>query len=109
MTAMLRPVAPVFTYIINQDYIAEFLCINQDRPELKCNGKCYMFRQLKAQSEEKKQNLPAIDLRDYPIGFVELLDFQPQNKIPVQKTGSIYLNNYALIFSGEIFHPPAGV
>ena len=34
ITAMLRPVMPLANYLINQDYIAEFLCINKDLPEL---------------------------------------------------------------------------
>jgi hypothetical protein len=32
---------------LRRDYIAEHLCVNRDRPEMECNGKCY----LRAQSE----------------------------------------------------------
>jgi hypothetical protein len=42
---------------LNQDYIARVLCINRDKPQLKCNGKCHLVKQLKAveQAERKQQ------------------------------------------------------
>ena len=40
----------------NQDYIAKELCENKDKPELQCNGKCYLMKKLKqAQEKEQKQ------------------------------------------------------
>ncbi len=39
-------------YQVNQDYVAEELCENTDKPELECNGKCYLMKQLaKAESQ----------------------------------------------------------
>lgn len=38
----------------NQDYISKELCENKSKPELLCNGKCYLKKQLK-QEEEKEQ------------------------------------------------------
>ncbi|MBI1317228.1 hypothetical protein GC167_10305 [bacterium] len=32
----------------NRAYIAEVLCINQDRPELACNGQCHLAKMLEA-------------------------------------------------------------
>ena len=31
---------------INQDFIAEFLCIDKDEPESTCHGKCQLTKQL---------------------------------------------------------------
>lgn len=40
----------------NQNYIAKELCINRDKPEMHCNGKCYLMKKLKqAQEKEQKQ------------------------------------------------------
>jgi hypothetical protein len=33
-------------YAINYDYISKVLCINKDKPELKCNGKCHLMKEL---------------------------------------------------------------
>jgi hypothetical protein len=39
---------------VNQSYIAEELCENRDKPQLHCEGKCYLMKKLK-QAEEKEQ------------------------------------------------------
>ena len=45
----------IFTsFKINQSYIASVLCVNKDRPELHCSGKCYLASKLK-QAEEKEE------------------------------------------------------
>lgn len=41
---------------LNQKYISSTLCENRDKPELHCNGKCYLAKKLKqAEEKEKKQ------------------------------------------------------
>jgi len=41
---------------MNRTYIANELCINRNRPELHCNGRCYLMNKLKqAQDKEQKQ------------------------------------------------------
>ena len=41
----------------NQDFIAKVLCINKDKPELQCNGKCHLAKELN-KTESKDQNSP---------------------------------------------------
>ena len=41
------------TFKVNQDYISKELCENREVPEMNCNGKCYLAKQL--QKEEKKE------------------------------------------------------
>lgn len=107
MLAMLKPVMPVFNYVINQDYIAEYLCINKDKPEMHCDGKCYLMQMLEEQSNEKKQNLPSIDLREYPIGFVNLLELENVNTtLSEAKKTTLYNNEYSFSLSYQHFHPP---
>jgi hypothetical protein len=41
---------------MNESYIAKELCVNKNKPELHCNGKCYLMNKLKqAQDKEQKQ------------------------------------------------------
>lgn len=43
---------------LNQDNITEWFCINKERPELKCEGKCFMLKQVKeAEKEQSQQEL----------------------------------------------------
>ena len=106
--AMLRPVFPLFEYVVDKDYIAEFLCINKDKVELHCNGKCYLMQRLSEQNEEKKQNLPKIAMEEYPIGFIDVLAI-PRQKTGITKSASVlqYSNNYSFLYSDSSFRPPS--
>ncbi|MFS4454650.1 hypothetical protein [Maribacter sp. 2304DJ31-5] len=107
MLAMTRPIMPLFEYILNEDYIAEFLCINKDNIALNCNGKCYLMQKLEKQNEEKRQNLPKIALEDYPIGFVFLARIEAhQTKIVQAKSYFEYRNLYRFLYSQQSSHPP---
>ncbi len=103
---MVRPVMPVFEYIINHDYIAEFLCVNKDKPMLNCDGKCYLAKMIQEERQEKSQNLPSIDLREYPIGFVEILNCNFSNSVSRKQPVFVYQNLVSKQFLPSIFHPP---
>jgi hypothetical protein len=106
--AMVRPIAPMLEYVIYEDYIAEFLCINKDKVELQCNGKCYLMQQLSEQNEEKKQGLPKIMLEEYPIGFVDLMFYNSKKPATVPDQNHFnYSNGYAFLYCAYSFHPPS--
>jgi len=42
-------------YNINKQAITEQLCVNKDKPELHCDGKCYLSKQLKKTEEGEKR------------------------------------------------------
>ena len=43
-------------YQLNKKYITAAFCVNVSKPELQCNGKCYLMKKLKqAQEKEQKQ------------------------------------------------------
>ena len=106
MVAMLRPIAPFVEYAVNYDYISKVLCINKDKPALQCNGKCQLMQKIEQQQEDDFKSL-SIVIKDYPIGFVELLSVRAKNSFNrcVKKTYS-YTKNYSFLFSIAIFHPP---
>ncbi len=105
---MLRPIMPLANYLVNQDYIAEFLCINKDKPELECNGKCYLKKQLKEASEEKEKNLPAIAMEEYPIGIMMFITFDASQTTETTTTSNFqYTNSYKFSYLNLVFHPPA--
>lgn len=106
MLAMLRPIAPFVEYAINQDYIAKFLCINQDKPAMQCNGKCYLYKEIKKQQQETPVSLQ-ISLKEYPIGFVNILNIKKPRKVTSTRVENpLYFNNYNFVFSRFVFHPP---
>jgi hypothetical protein len=44
----------VVYYQINKAYIASNLCENKAKPSMKCQGKCYLAKKLKAQENQEK-------------------------------------------------------
>ena len=47
----MRPALPYFEYMLFKDYIADNLCIEKDKPDNCCQGKCYLEEQLKKSAE----------------------------------------------------------
>ena len=43
-------------YEFNIDYIVETYCVNKDKPEFKCNGKCHLAKQLSKTSNDTDDN-----------------------------------------------------
>ncbi|WP_413513286.1 hypothetical protein [Myroides odoratus] len=41
-----KPVLPVVEYVVLYDYIKNELCVNRDKPEMQCNGKCHLMKEL---------------------------------------------------------------
>jgi len=92
---------------LNQNYIASTLCENRNKPELHCNGKCYLMKKLKqAEDKEKKQAQEAQkkNFQDhYLIKPVVSLTLPPYfvRKSPVAEISFLLPES-----SFEILHPP---
>ncbi len=54
---LFKPLWPVVDYVSNYEYIITVLCENKDKPELECNGKCYLTKQL-AKEAQDTENTP---------------------------------------------------
>ncbi|PHR69274.1 MAG: hypothetical protein COA67_11135 [Lutibacter sp.] len=78
IVAMLQPIMPLIEYNLNKEYIVSVLCENRNKPELACNGKCYLEKRLKESKSQDSHNhsIPQIDLSKYPVS---LLDFTTYN------------------------------
>ena len=86
-------------YQINKAYITRVLCENRDKPQLHCDGHCYLAKKLKAQEEKKDQqtseqvqNLPSLQLFSSPLVSFEFLpkDFPRNQKLIFQYHQAAY-------------------
>jgi len=92
----------------NQAYIAATLCENRDRPELNCQGKCYLMKKLKeAEDKEKKQENQAQKKASVDLFFVnEPVAPVLVMTVPAKKKPSI--QKFSLPeFNREITQPPS--
>ena len=108
VTALLVPFYPVADYLLNKDFIAKTYCENKDKPQMHCNGKCHMMKQLKKAAEENQPKGPT---------HIVIENFLPHFAYPAQSPFVVYYTpvpplpssdqqapKSELIFS--VFHPP---
>ncbi|RQP18770.1 hypothetical protein [Parapedobacter defluvii] len=91
---------------LNRPYIAEYLCINKDKPMLHCDGKCYLARKLKeAEEKEKKSEKESLKISYQPASVVEktVLTF-PASAIEKHETTDLPFHLPSR--PAKIFHPP---
>lgn len=101
----------IFTwYQLNKEYVANNLCENRNKPQLKCNGKCYLKKQLKkadvnSDSNKSTTNNERIGLLEcvLPDSFVIPRLFLFSN---VQCL-AVYSERYIYSFESYVFHPPS--
>jgi hypothetical protein len=70
-------------YMINYSYYKEVLCANKNNPNMDCNGKCALKKQLKSASKEKDQSK-------------EDFDFSQQMQLSVFVTSNVALFQFHL-------------
>jgi len=96
-------------FILNQDYIAKVLCINKDKPELDCKGKCHLKKQLK-QEEEQERRLPPSSVKEIIENLVFFEEFK-LIKIGIAfnyfiQTNAYYRFSCITATLESLFHPP---
>jgi hypothetical protein len=94
----------MFVYMgfeLNQRYIAKELCINQDKPEMHCNGKCYLMKKLKQERQAQKTQVQDA-LIVSPLKFERYAFAEVTLHIP-------FTTGMPQSIKDSIFHPPQGV
>jgi len=110
LSVLLKPVFPVIEYVINYDYIANTLCVNKAKPQMHCNGKCHLMKELAKASETEKPTSPdkkhtSQDTSDW--FYTEMFAFECKFIPDFQGTSYFQDNNlYAHLRVQGIFHPP---
>ena len=105
-------------FYMNQKEIAAIECVNKSRPEMHCNGKCYLAKQLQkaednlnAKKEKNNQSLSHLKVIEGSL-FIpnEIVSFQLNSSF-ILKAKSIYnyIKLYDLLSCEAIFHPPTNV
>lgn len=93
-------------YQINRDFIASHLCINRDKPQMHCNGKCYLNRKLRSDEkpdQNKGNNDNKIELSIFCATDVFNLN-TPMNgtEVSYPELITVYLQSRTRF----LFHPP---
>lgn len=95
---------------INQDFIAKVLCINKETPELQCNGKCQLAKELKKVDTPTERNAPAQKIEELKLEYFapKTKNLYQSRRIKLVTSKNIFFKEQLKIslFSEAIFHPP---
>ena len=96
----------VFTsFKINQTYIAATLCVNKNKPEVRCEGKCYLTKKLKQADEKEKSPDQVQKKHQYEALVVSAFRLAP----PMAKITNLLVTEPGYVLSTYytvIFQPP---
>jgi hypothetical protein len=109
---LIQPISKVWiivSYQIYQEKITQEFCENIDKPELECNGKCYLKKQL-AKDQESTSKIPDVlkqkaEVLFYQSPFVYQFSLSFPT-VDVHRLMSFYLMFIPIIFLSNIFRPP---
>jgi len=91
---------------INQDFFAE-ICINKDKPEMHCNGKCHLKKQIRQHEKEESKKNKQIAEKEYQLFIQSINKLKKESAIPDSEKLSAYSEPLNPVqYSVDIFHPP---
>ena len=106
---LVKPAIPFMEYLVRKDFIIENFCINRNKKEMKCNGKCHLKEQVKKEASEPiDEDVPYQPQKDrnegtdYLMGQ-KLADRPHQNQALLMTS---YSMDYTFQYIPSIFHPP---
>ncbi|WP_345204050.1 hypothetical protein [Chryseobacterium ginsengisoli] len=105
-----RPLVPLVEYAVNYDYISEVLCVNKSNPELHCNGKCYVSKQIAKTNDTdssplnktKNSGQKLLDIYILP----DITKIRNTEKVSLFDFKFTYKTDYFFLFLKHIFRPP---
>lgn len=98
---------------IYQTEITEKYCINKDRPEMHCNGQCYLSKQLKAlENEYESSKTPFPPINGKVVDILLFCPVQANFQLPstyvsaTEQSCFSYAINYSSQYLDRILDPP---
>lgn len=94
-------------YELNKEYITEIFCHNKNKPQLECNGKCHLMKQMK--EDDKKEKAPLNNVKEkFEVQlFCSIQEMLSLNSFVISQFNfhSFQLQK-TISPSFSIFHPP---
>jgi hypothetical protein len=95
-------------FFANQKILAKNHCVNKARPQLKCDGKCFLAKKIReAEQKEEKQAPFQVKWVETAPCTLAYLHYKLDPVITKTITGYDVADHYSFRFLRFIFHPPA--
>ncbi len=94
-------------YLADTQSFVELFCVNQDKPEMECNGKCELSKLAQQNPSNEKPTYLDFLQKEVAVYYkaISKHTFKPKSFQPL--ISGVYQNNYQFLFAQEITHPPA--
>jgi hypothetical protein len=99
-------------YELRKDFIIKNYCVNKNRPEMHCDGKCYLAKQLeKAEQEDQKQATGNFisKLLSFESEFKTnyFANFFAKKSLRIKENPNFqYAESFSMLHTFSFFHPP---
>lgn len=99
-------------YIVNYNYIVTVLCENKDKPEMQCNGKCHLTKELAKEAGAEDKNplnnkTSKTEIPQYIISEnISEYTFASETEIISFRNIGYKPNLNSSLFTSKILHPP---
>lgn len=92
-------------YQINKSYIMDVLCVNKSKPELKCEGNCFLKEKL-AEAEQSQKLPDTFKQLEIPVFLVIYSDISFFNPEKIIEKYTQFITHYNSQNINKVFHPP---
>ncbi|GLB52628.1 hypothetical protein NBRC110019_16680 [Neptunitalea chrysea] len=109
---MANPLVPVLDYVVNYDYIANELCINKEKPQMHCNGMCYLKKELAKKVADESKDSKQVNFKkvELPVFFIEVSSYEIPSEplVMINKELSRFSNSeqYQFLYEKQCLKPP---
>src|SRR5690606_1378345 len=99
-------------YIVDYNYIVTVLCENKDKPEMQCNGKCHLTKELAKEAGAEDKNplnnkTTKTEIPQYSISEnISEYTFASETEIISFRNIGYKPNLNSSLFTSKILHPP---
>jgi hypothetical protein len=94
---------------LHQEYIAKVLCVNKDKTQMGCNGKCHLSKQMQKVEEKEQKQTPQHVKGKRDFVFYSNSTEKSKNLIGNSKDKKQFIctkQHYEEPFLNKVFHPP---
>lgn len=92
-------------YMVDTRNFVELFCVNKEKPELECNGKCELSKLAESDTREKPTYLDVLQ-KEIVLFYSDSCSPQPKKLAQNALVANEYLNNYRFLFTSEFILPP---
>ena len=97
----------IIGYYLNQSFIALNKCENRNKPEMHCNGKCFLAKQMKKDATDQQSPAALKDIQPAQLYFNNFSLPHVAASKPL-KTAFVMQNELGTIRVASVyFHPPS--